>query len=245
MRSAAASKPSLHHIAYGEQSFPVLLSFDRFQTLRISIRRDGTISVRVPHGTSLEYITACVQGKAPWILRHVERFRSRQTLPLQYLSGETHSYLGRRYPLQVHQGQRNSAGLIAGVFEVTTRTPPRPEQVQKLLEAWYLREARPVFERLIHELLPRFEIYRIARPTRLVIRAMTSRWGSCSSSGTITLNRHLIKAPLECVEYVVAHELCHLKHRGHGARFYGLLAAIIPDWRERKKRLRDAVVLQG
>jgi predicted metal-dependent hydrolase len=71
---------------------------------------------------------------------------------------------------------------------------------------------------------------------------MTSRWGTCSRAGAVTLNRHLVRAPLACVEYVVAHELCHLRHHSHDARFYGLLQTLMPDWKERKQRLRGVAI---
>ena len=92
------------------------------------------------------------------------------------------------------------------------------------------------------ELVPVVAAHGVPRPAQLKIRAMTSRWGTCSRSGSITLNRHLMRAPLTCVEYVVAHELCHLVHHGHDARFYGLLAAIMPDWKARRLRLRSVPI---
>ena len=229
-----------HDITLGGQRVPVQVSFDRFRTLRLTILPEGIVRVRAPRRTSLKHIQAYLESKAAWILRHIERFRARseEAPPLRFVSGERHAYLGGAYLLQASQGERDAVRLVDGVFEVTTLFPPRPDRVRALMEAWYLEHARELFARLIRELRPRFDELGVARPKRLTLRTMTSRWGTCSRSGTITLNRDLIKMPLECVEYVVAHELCHLRHLGHDAAFYGLLAAIMPDWKKRRLRLR-------
>ncbi len=236
---------SLIEVTLGERRIPVELSYDRFRTLRITIRRTGAVCVRAPFGSSRDYVRSCLELRSAWILRHLDSIQaSRQANPpRQYTQGEEHRYLGRQYPLDIRQGPRNEVFLGPKGFEVTTRSMPRPDSVRRLLELWYRRQAGPVFEHLLKSLLPRFDALRVPRPLHLKVRAMTSRWGSCASNGSITLNLHLIKAPQECVEYVIAHELCHLRHRGHDKRFYGLLAKVIPDWKERRKRLRSSAIL--
>ena len=92
-----------------------------------------------------------------------------------------------------------------------------PDRVKALLHRWYLDHARQVFIDVLDEWLPRFKGHQ--RP-RLIVRAMQSRWGSLSQAGTMTLNANLVRAPRACIEYVVAHELCHLKHRDHDAQFF-------------------------
>jgi predicted metal-dependent hydrolase len=235
----------LLEIAHGDQRILVQIRYDRFRTLRLSVRPEGTVIVRTPRRTSQAQIRSHVESKAAWILQHLERFRAlREALPQPhaYLSGETHAYLGRGYILEARQAERNAVRLAEDCLVVTTVFPPSPAKVQKLLDAWYLEQARELFLRLIRELLPRLDALGVPRPARMKIRAMTTRWGTCSRSGTITLNRHLMRAPLPCVEYVVAHELCHLQHHGHDARFYGLLATIMPDWKARRKRLREVPI---
>jgi predicted metal-dependent hydrolase len=235
----------LLEIAHAGRRILVQVQYDRFRTLRLSVRPEGTVLVRAPRRISQARIRAHVESKAAWILQHLERFRAlREAMPQPhaYLSGETHAYLGRGYTLEARQAERNAVRLEEGCLVVTTIFPPSPEKVRKLLDAWYLEQARELFHRLIREQLPRLDALDVPRPARLTIRAMTSRWGTCSSSRTITLNRHLVRAPLECVEYVVVHELCHLRHHGHDARFYGLLATILPDWKARRKRLREVPI---
>lgn len=241
----ASAAPSLLEILLGEHRIPVELSFDHFRTLRITIRRTGTVSVRAPLGSGNDYVRSCLEQRSAWILRHLERIHANQQAhpPRQYTQDELHPYLGRHCPLDISQGSRNEVRLGPEGFEISTRSAPTPESVRRLLELWYRRQAGPVFEHLLKSLLPRFDALGVPRPTRLKVRAMTSRWGSCSGTGAITLNLHLIKAPQVCVEYVIAHELCHLRHRSHDKRFYGLLAKVIPDWKERRKRLRSSAIL--
>jgi hypothetical protein len=108
------------------------------------------------------------------------------------------------------------------------------DRVKALLHRWYLDHARKIFMDVLDELVPRFKGY---QQPRLIVRAMQSRWGSLSQAGTMTLNANLVRAPRACIEYVVAHELCHLKHRDHNASFFRLLGQVMPDWEKRKQLL--------
>lgn len=234
----------LREIICGAERIPVQVSFDRHRTLRLCVRPEGLVRVRAPLRTRPELIQAHVESKSAWILRHLERFRAmRQAArPLEFVSGEIHAFLGQGYELVVSQGERNAVRLTETSLEVTTRFPPRPDKVRTLLDAWYLSQARELFARVIRDMLPRFDALGVPRPAKLTVRAMTSRWGTCSLARAITLNRHLVRAPLSCVEYVVAHELSHLRHHGHDARFYGLLETVMPDWKARRKRLREVSI---
>jgi predicted metal-dependent hydrolase len=77
---------------------------------------------------------------------------------------------------------------------------------------------------------------------RLIVRTMQSRWGGLSRADTMTLNVNLVRASRPCIEYVVTHELCHVKHRDHDAHFYKLLDQLMPDWEQRKRRVETALL---
>jgi predicted metal-dependent hydrolase len=114
-----------------------------------------------------------------------------------------------------------------------------PERVKALLHRWYLDRARIVFEQVLDASLLHFKD---AQRPRLTVRVMQSRWGSLARAGTMTLNVNLVRAPRPGIEYVMTHELCHIKHRDHDARFYKLLGQVMPDWEQRKRRLEAALL---
>ncbi|MDP1646219.1 MAG: SprT family zinc-dependent metalloprotease [Thiobacillus sp.] len=211
------------------------------RTLGIEVHPDLSVVVRAPVGCDFETIQARVGKRASWISKQLTNFQrySPRTPARQYVSGETHLYLGRQYRLKVVTGGPASVKMNRGHLVMTLPGKADPDRVKALLHRWYLDHARKVFIDVLDEWLPRFKGQK--RP-RLIVRAMQSRWGSLSQAGTMTLNANLVRAPRACIEYVVAHELCHLKHRDHNASFFRLLGQVMPDWEKRKQRLETALL---
>lgn len=211
------------------------------RTLGIEVHPNLSVVVRAPAGCDPAIIQARVEKRASWIYKRLTEFKrySPRTPARQYVSGETHLYLGRQCRLSVVAGEPTSVKMNRGQLVVTMPSKAAPERVKALLQRWYLDRARQVFVEMLDELLPRFK--GCPRP-RLIVRAMQSRWGSLSPAGTMTLNVNLVRAPRPCIEYVVVHELCHLKHRDHDAGFFRLLGQLMPDWEKRKRRLELALL---
>ena len=211
------------------------------RTLGIEVHPDLTVVVRAPVDCDPDTIQARVGKRASWISKQLTNFQrySPRTPARKYVSGETHLYLGRQCRLKVVAGELASVKMNRGHLVLTLPGKADPDRVKALLHHWYLDHARQVFIDVLGEFLPRFSGHH--RP-RLIVRAMQSRWGSLSQAGTMTLNANLVRAPRACVEYVVAHELCHLKHRDHDASFYRLLGQVMPDWKKRKQRLETALL---
>lgn len=210
------------------------------QTLGIEVHPDSRILVRAPVGCPEALIAERVQRRAGWISRQLaefERYRPR-TPARQYVSGESHLYLGRQYRLKFLPGDAGGMKLARGHMLVNL-TNPDPQRVKALMHRWYLDRARAVFSEVLAASLLHFKL---AEQPRLIVRTMQSRWGSLSPAGTMTLNVNLVRAPRPCIEYVVVHELCHLKHRDHDARFFKLLGQVMPDWEQRKQRLEAALL---
>ena len=211
------------------------------QTLAIEVHPDSRVLVRAPVDCPEALIAERVQKRAAWISRQLaefERYRPR-TPARQYVNGESHLYLGRQYRLKLLPGEMPSVTLARGRLLVCLPGEPDPERVKALLHRWYLDCARAVFGEVLEAGLLHFK--GIEHP-RLIVRAMRSRWGSLSRAGTMTLNVNLVRAPRPCIEYVVIHELCHIKHRDHDARFFKLLGQVMPDWEQRKQRLEAALL---
>lgn len=229
-------------IEYGRETIRYEVRFfPTRQTLGIEVHPDQRVVIRAPVGCAEEVIADRVRKRALWISRQIADFQrySPRTPQRQYVSGETHLYLGRQYRLKVGVGETASVRMTRGQLSVTIPGSPDPERVKAMLHRWYLDHARQVLSEVLDQSLTKFKGHQ--RP-RLIVRAMQSRWGSLSQAGNMTLNANLVRSPRSCIEYVVIHELCHLRHRDHDANFFRLLGRVMPDWETRKQRL-EAVLL--
>jgi predicted metal-dependent hydrolase len=216
--------------------------FSTRRTFAIEVHTNLQIIVRVPKRISLAEVDRKVEQRLDWIRKKVDYFRKHPAhIPSRhYIEGEPHLYLGKHYPLTINTAYTNSVQLLHGHFEVHCEPPFSPQKIKILLNTWYLEHSKHIFDALLQESFPYFARLGFELP-RLRIRHMKTRWGSLSSRGIVTLNSDLVRAPMACIEYVVFHELCHLKHRGHGKRFYNLLETVLPDWRERRELLRQII----
>ncbi len=224
------------YIQFGQRKILYSLTQKARKTVRIQVLPDSTVQVTAPLGLSTEDVAKTVRHKAPWIVKQLRFFEQFHPLtpPRLYRSGETHRYLGRQYRLKLHQGE-TSIRLVAGFFEITL-PDLTPEAIEQALTDWYRQRAEVYFRRMITNALTHFGSYALPVP-ELKLRKMPTRWGSCTTSGTIYLHPDLIKAVGSCIEYVIVHELCHLVHRHHNRDFYGLLDRVLPDWPRRKQTL--------
>ncbi|XYJ09373.1 M48 family metallopeptidase [Telluria sp. B2] len=235
-----------YYVIYGEERISFSVRFVPRLRKRVSIHvmPDSAVQVEAPEGTAIAEVKHAVHQRARWVWQQLQaqRERKRHVLPREYVSGETHFYLGRRHMLKIQPAQgKQSTGvrLWRGRFEVTIAKPDA-QAVRRLLDAWYRERASEVFARVMGDLSSRMRL-RQAPPLRLL--SMRTQWGSCSPKGEVLLNPHLVKAPRACIEYVVAHELCHLKEHNHSERFYRLLGTILNDWAARKSELDDLAEL--
>lgn len=234
---------NLSAVAYGgKEIFFQILKTDR-KTMEIAVLPDCSVEVKVPKGTSEDETQAKVYRRARWITRQIiffQQFRPR-TPGRQFVGGETHLYLGRRYRLKISQGQGSSVKLVCGFIYITCHSSPSPARVKLLLETWYLERARIKFAESLERNFSSFERLGFS-PPRIQIRKMKSRWGSLSAMGILTLKPDLIRAPRDCIDYVVIHELCHLKYQNHSKEFYRLLDQVMPDWHKQKNKLEQALI---
>lgn len=229
-------------LTYGDDTIHYEVRFlQSRQTLAIEVHPDSRVLVRAPQGCPETLIAQRIQKRAGWISRQLaefERYRPR-TPARQYISGESHLYLGRQYRLKIQQADAGGVKLTRGQLLVSLPEGPSPSRVRAELHRWYLDRARAVFNEVLETSLTHFKD--VDAPP-LIVRAMRSRWGSLSPAGRMTLNAQLVRAPRPCIEYVVTHELCHLRHRDHDAGFFRLLGQVMPDWERRKRRLEAALL---
>ncbi|HLN55368.1 MAG TPA: SprT family zinc-dependent metalloprotease [Bacteroidales bacterium] len=217
--------------------------FSARRTLAISILPDATVIVRAPYRTSEKTITKLVNEKASWILKHTEKFKSNihRTPARMFADGERHLYRGTESALRVQKSARPYCRFVENSIEIGTAYPEESKAVRNILYQGYRNEANRIFPETLRRVLHEKESYGF-KVSELRIRTMKSRWGSCSSRGIISLNTELIRLPEVYLEYVILHELCHLKHHNHGAGFYELLSEICPGWKETRKELKRYIL---
>ncbi|MGE8065458.1 M48 family metallopeptidase [Pseudomonas sp. NPDC089569] len=214
------------------------------QRVLIKVDPDCRVSVQAPVAASDEDILQVLKHRGRWIYQQLRQFRAQLThiRPRQYISGESHYYLGKQYLLKVLEAPNDvpHVRMLRGKLEVSVRHKTA-ENVREQLRAWYRVRARDVFTRRLQAVLEQTLWVEEEPPLR--IQTMQTQWGSCSPKGRITLNPHLVKTPRDCIDYVILHELCHIAEHNHSERFYRLLTQVMPNWEKVKARLDGMAAL--
>lgn len=215
------------------------------KNLNLRIRRDGIVLVSANQTVSCAEIDRFVRSRSKYVLAALQKFKNVVWLnpqPKKFVSGETFYLLGRSLRLKVSCAEKNSIDSDEAYIYLSVR-----DSSDYGIKSWIVRcfmdqRCKVVFAGVMDELYPLVGKYGVKRP-EMKIRTLRSRWGSCLvHKGVITLNRRLICAPRCCIEYVMLHELCHFLHPNHSVKFYALLSALMPDWKERKRLLNLVVV---
>jgi predicted metal-dependent hydrolase len=214
----------------------------RRKTLGITIRPDRSVAVRVPLRTPISEVRRFVLGRAEWVVKVWKKQGGQSIKPLQeYSRGAVFMYLGAAYRLEFTTGPESPLILHDGLLIMPVSELPTEETVRTRIDSWYrsqaaklVKERSEVCHRMMHDqgfTLP-----------PVTIRSMKTRWGSYSyRTRRITLNLNLIKAPLACLDYVIIHELCHIKLRHHGSEFWKLVGRYVPDYSTIRAQLRGFV----
>lgn len=228
----------MESVQYGTQKIHFHLQRVDRKTLGIEVHPDLSVWAKAPVRSSLKDVKEKILKRASWITkqqRYFEQFLPR-TPERQYVSGETHLYLGRRYLLRIRKGQKDEVKLKGAELIIYYTKDKSIEHLRNLLTGWYYDHANRKFEAKIDAALELFKSYKIDKP-EFEIRRMKNRWGSCTPQGKIILNPELIKAPGSCIDYVIIHEMCHLVHPNHSKEFYLLQEKLNPGWGRWKNRL--------
>jgi len=230
-------------LEFGARRIPYRLIRGQRKRVRIVITPDMAVTVSAPVRARDAQIAALLHKKARWIIRTLDRIRTFHPLPApkQYVSGETLLYLGRQYRLKVEQGTPAPARLKGRFLLVCVADKDDSSAAKRAVETWYRARAEETFRRYLEKCTEVAARHGVP-PAEVTLRKMHTRWGSCSSKGRVTINTNLIQAPVHCIEYVIMHELCHLKHHNHSKAFYHLLTLCMVDWPKRKEALHKVVI---
>ncbi len=220
--------------------YTVRRSRRRRRTMEITVDPRGAVRVAAPNHVSSADIAAFVQARASWIERQRKAIRARPSVPQRLVNGEGVLFLGREYALGIRQGANRRADVrldgraLAISLPQSHDTSAAPAAVVSALEAWYRLEA----ERLISNRMLHYQQRVGVEPKALRMSNARTRWGSCGSGGTIRISWRLIMAPLSLIDYVIVHELSHLRHANHGPRFWRLMETILPNYKSLRGCLR-------
>ncbi len=229
-------------VRFGSRRIRYALRQSSRKTLAIAVHADGRVTVRVPLGTRGPTADARVARRSAWILKQQRRVSDGyERAKRRYVSGASVHLLGRELMLRVRKARATTITLDRPYLRVAT-PDTREACVERIVREWQRLLARDRFVAALARLTPLVRGRASAPPVwRLV--DMKRRWGSCSRRGKLSLNPRLIEHPAGCIEYVVLHELCHLKHLGHGREFRSLLGRLLPEWQRWKRRLDGGRVL--
>lgn len=204
----------------------------------IKVKPDCSVQVLAPASATDKEVLAAVRKRGRWIYEQLRDFKEQlaHITPRKFVSGESHYYLGKQYLLKVtvDAAAPRSVKLLRGQLLVSVRGDD-PERVRLALDEWYKARAKEVFHKRLDVVLE--QALWVAERPPLRVLTMQTQWGSCSPNGRMTLNPLLVKAPRDCIDYVILHELCHIAEHNHSERFYRLMGQVMPDWAKVKHRL--------
>jgi len=215
----------------------------RKKTAAIHVTPAATVVISVPRDMEEERVCEIIEKKARWILEKKEFMSSRGhfNVTKEFVSGESFLYLGKQYRLKVIKSaaRENACRLIAGRFQVQIGedldAESGREAIKKALVEWYRKHAE---EKLL-ERLPNIARKAGIKPKAVEIKNQNKRWGSCSRSGVVRFNWKVVMAPISVMDYVIAHELCHLIHGNHSPQFWRKVQTIYPEYDLKRRWLKD------
>jgi len=201
------------------------------KTIAIIVQRDGKVIVRAPLKASERQIRQFVESKSGWISeKKMQMQEQAPALQKKFTAGERFPYLGQEYALSVVPGPR--AGLrFEGGFSLNQNSQA---EAALLFEKWYKAAARKVLTERVRFYAQKFGL----KYQKIRISSARTRWGSCSSRGTLSFTWRLVMAPLEVVDYVILHELAHLRVKNHSATFWAEVARMMPDFKHQRDWLK-------
>lgn len=224
-----------------DRNIPIELQYGFRKRLTLTVYPDRRVVARIPYGFPKRQTLDYFHKKAPWVIKHLEHFEQHPPESKKlYVDGEIHRHLGQEYILKVEQGP-TKVTLTEETLTLRVRDINDDNMKKNAMNAWLRKEAIRVLTPAFNKWMISLQYLKLPETT-LRFYKMTRRWGSCSSKHVITLNTELIKKEKELIDYVIVHEICHLKVPAHNKAFYALVESIMPDWKERRRVLNHNII---
>lgn len=209
------------------------------QTTDIVIERDGMVRVRPPLKMTPEQVDETVFSKRMWIYRNLAEWHDLNATRVvrEWVNGESFLYLGSSYRLSLVNEQDEALKLKDGRFQLlrTVMEEGGRDAAQQAFEQFYKDKGLPRFQQRIAHFAPKVGV----KAGKVQVKELGYRWASCTPNGNLEFHWKCLMAPLTVIDYIVVHELCHLRHRDHTDTFWNEVDKVLPDYRERKEWLRQ------
>ncbi|WP_250675449.1 SprT family zinc-dependent metalloprotease [Paraclostridium ghonii] len=209
------------------------------KTTSLEIKPDGTINVLAPNGLDKNFIISKVNEKSEWIIKKLDELKEKNDKIQQkhYEDGDIFLYLGKEYKLKIIE-DISLVGYkvnLEGEFLIVRVNTNNKELIKNVLKSWYGDETL----RLSKERIDYYKSYFNDNVSEIKIKDQKTRWASCTYKNEILFNLRCAMAPIEIIDYIVVHEMCHMEHRNHSKYFYLAIERILPDYKNRIKWLKE------
>jgi len=237
-RPSATSPPAVEQRTLrlpGRQIPYTLKRSGRRRSIGLRIDERG-LTVSVPLRASEKWLHSVLLEKSGWVLDKLASWQSRQTAPLEWRDGACLPFRGEKFILRIVPDLFGAPPRIQGGTLVLQMDGfVTPQRIEQVVMQWYRAQALQVFEECVAHFAPLMEVV----PRAIRLSSARTQWGSCNARGVVSLNWQLVKLPLPLIDYVVVHELAHLREMNHSAAFWRVVEAVCPDYRELRARLHD------
>jgi hypothetical protein len=227
-------------IQYGTITIPYhVIKSKRIKTSEIIVE-SHKVTIRTPLNKSQSDIEGIISGKASWILKKQKEYKESvaQIIKPTYEEGSTLPYLERNYPLRIMKNQSEyNIKFCDGVFTIEIKTSKAsPAKIKKIYEDWLVEEAKSIFKHKVDEYSEKLGV----KVESIAIKHLKNRWGSMTKQGSINLNVNLLKAPEDVIDYLILHELCHLKIKEHSYHYWDYVRRHMPNYQEKIEWLKTS-----
>lgn len=217
------------------QTIPYLLEYRTRKTIGLKITEQGLV-VHAPKRVSASYLQQVLIQKSSWVLSKLAQREANQVAPMQWVDGEPLMFMGQDIHLSIVASPTNKALVLEGNhLLVRTTQPDNQTLIARKVLHWYTQQALPDFVRRVQLIAAQMG----EQVTSVALSNARGRWGSCNSRKQIRLNWRLIQAPPHIIQYVVCHEMAHLKQMNHSAKFYAVLESLFPKHLQAEKEMKS------
>ena len=226
-------------IKYENKTITYSVNKAKIHNLYISIQ-DGEVVVKAPWYATSNQIQEVVESKKDWIMKELEKYRISPRKAKKYIDNEEFQILGKPYTLNIYYQETNKVSLnvenqkISIILPIEYSEEDNTEEIKKLIDKMYYKIAEKEVEISMEKIR---KLVGLA-PDEYRIKKTKSLWGSCSSNRKITINQNLMMYDRHVIDYVVLHEVCHLKYMNHSKKFWAMVEKYMPDYKEAEKELK-------